>query len=73
METGLLSGSVGMLTDSRAFTSFARHEYFRRILCNKLGSMVERGEYPCNMDALGTIVEDICWRNAANFFKFILK
>lgn len=73
METGLLSGSVGMLTDSRAFTSFARHEYFRRILCNKLGSMVERGEYPCDMEALGKIVADICWKNAVNYFKFGLK
>lgn len=73
METGLLSGSVGMLTDSRAFTSFARHEYFRRILCNKLGAMVERGEYPCDMEALGKIVADICWKNAVNYFKFELK
>jgi len=70
METGLLSGSVGMLTDSRAFTSFARHEYFRRILCEKLGSMVERGEYPCNMETLGELVEDICWRNAKRYFGF---
>ena len=73
METGLLSGSVGMLTDSRAFTSFARHEYFRRILCNKLGSMVERGEYPYDMAALGIIVEDLCWRNAVNYFNFTLR
>ena len=70
METGLLSGSVGMLTDSRAFTSFARHEYFRRILCNKLGALVERGEYPCDLDALGKMVEDICWRNAKQYFGF---
>lgn len=70
METGLLSGSVGMLTDSRAFTSFVRHEYFRRILCNKLGEMVERGEYPCDMAALGKLVEDICWRNANSYFGF---
>ena len=69
METGLLSCSVGMLTDSRAFTSFARHEYFRRILCDKLGSLVERGEYPCDMEALGAMVEDICWRNAKRYFK----
>ena len=70
METGLLSGSVGMLTDSRAFTSFARHEYFRRILCEKLGALVERGEYPCDRNALGALVEDICWRNAVNYFAF---
>lgn len=70
METGLLSGSVGMLTDSRAFTSFVRHEYFRRILCNKLGSMVEQGEYPCDIDVLGTLVEDVCWKNAVRYFEF---
>jgi len=70
METGLLSGSVGMLTDSRAFTSFARHEYFRRILCNKLGELVERGEYPCDLETLGAMVEDICWRNAMEYFGF---
>ncbi|MBQ9991810.1 MAG: glucuronate isomerase [Firmicutes bacterium] len=70
METGLLSGSVGMLTDSRAFTSFPRHEYFRRILCNKLGKLVENGEYPCDMKHLGKLVEDICWQNAVHFFNF---
>lgn len=70
METGLLSGSVGMLTDSRAFTSFARHEYFRRILCNKLGSLVEQGQYPCDLETLGAMVEDICWRNAVRYFNF---
>ena len=72
METGLLSGSVGMLTDSRAFTSFTRHEYFRRILCEKIGSLVERGEYPCDMKFLGEMVENICWRNAVNYFNFKL-
>ncbi len=70
METGLLSGSVGMLTDSRAFTSFARHEYFRRILCNKLGTLVEEGQYPCDMETLGEMVRDICHRNAVNYFGF---
>ena len=70
METGLLSGSVGMLTDSRAFTSFARHEYFRRILCNKLGTLVEQGQYPCDMKALGQLVEDVCWKNAVSYFGF---
>ena len=72
METGLLSGSVGMLTDSRAFTSFVRHEYFRRILCSKLGTMVERGEYPCDLNTLGAMVKDICWRNAVGYFGFEL-
>lgn len=70
METGLLSRSVGMLTDSRSFTSFTRHEYFRRILCDKLGTMVERGEYPSDIKLLGSLIEDICWRNAACFFGF---
>lgn len=70
METGLLSGSVGMLTDSRSFTSFARHEYFRRILCNKLGALVEQGEYPGDLETLGAIVENICWKNAVNYFGF---
>jgi len=59
-----------MLTDSRSFTSFARHEYFRRILCDKLGQIVERGEYPADMEFLGEMVEDICWRNAVNYFEF---
>ena len=70
VETGLISGSVGMLTDSRSFTSFTRHEYFRRILCNKLGKIVENGEYPYDMETLGKMVEDICWRNAVAYFKF---
>lgn len=70
METGLISGSVGMLTDSRSFTSFTRHEYFRRILCNKLGKLVENGEYPCDMVSLGEMVENICWKNAVNYFGF---
>ena len=70
METGLLSGSVGMLTDSRAFTSFVRHEYFRRILCNKLGALVEEGQYPCDIAALGQLVTDICHRNARSYFGF---
>ena len=70
METGLLSSSVGMLTDSRSFTSFGRHEYFRRILCSKLGELVEKGEYPCDLGFLGEMVMDICWRNANNYFGF---
>jgi len=70
METGLLSGSVGMLTDSRSFVSFARHEYFRRILCDKLGRLVEDGQYPCDMALLGGLVEDICWKNAVSYFGF---
>lgn len=68
LETGLLSGSVGMLTDSRAFTSFVRHEYFRRILCDKLGELVEQGQYPADLDTLGALVEDVCWKNAMQYF-----
>ena len=67
METGGLSASVGMLTDSRSFTSFVRHEYYRRILCSELGSLVEEGLYPCDTGTLGEIVSDVCWRNAARF------
>ena len=65
---GYLAGFVGMLTDSRSFLSYARHEYFRRILCELLGSWVENGEYPSDEKALQTIVEGICYRNAARFF-----
>lgn len=72
LETGLLSGSVGMLTDSRSFTSFARHEYYRRILCDKIASIVERGEYPWDKEALGTMIENICWKNAVEYFGFEL-
>ena len=68
METGLISGSVGMLTDSRSFTSFARHEYFRRILCEKIGRKVENGEYPYDIPLLGEMVQDICHRNASRYF-----
>ena len=59
-----------MLTDSRSFTSFTRHEYYRRILCDKIGAIVERGEYPCDMEMLGEMVENICWKNAMNYFGF---
>lgn len=65
---GLLSRFVGMLTDSRSFVSYPRHEYFRRILCNLLGGDVERGELPADMDLLGNMVKDICYRNAAAYF-----
>ncbi len=70
METGQLAASVGMPTDSRSFTSFPRHEYFRRILCAKLGQLVESGLYPNDISALGKIAEDVCWRNAVDFFGF---
>ena len=67
---GLLSCFVGMLTDSRSFLSFPRHEYFRRILCNVIGSDVENGELPADEAFLGKIVSDICYNNAKNYFNF---
>jgi glucuronate isomerase len=68
---GLLSRFVGMLTDSRSFLSYPRHEYFRRILCNLLGDDVEYGEIPVSeIDFVGRMVEGICYNNAKEFFKF---
>ena len=67
---GLLSHFVGMLTDSRSFLSFPRHEYFRRILCNLLGNDVENGLIPNDMDLIGKMVENICYYNARNYFGF---
>ncbi len=67
-QLGLLSKFVGMLTDSRSFLSYTRHEYFRRILCNYIGHLVENGEYPCDMDVLVKIVGDICYNNADRYF-----
>lgn len=67
---GLLSRFVGMLTDSRSFLSYTRHEYFRRILCNLLGGWVEKGELPNDMDLLGGIVRDISYNNANRYFEF---
>ena len=67
---GLLSRFVGMLTDSRSFVSYPRHEYFRRILCNLLGKWVEEGEYPKDFDMLKEIVEGICYKNAKEYFGF---
>jgi len=66
---GNLSGFVGMLTDSRSFLSYTRHEYFRRILCNLIGNWVENGEYPADFDMLGEIVSNISYYNAKNYFK----
>ncbi len=67
---GMLSRFVGMLTDSRSFVSYPRHEYFRRILCNLIGKWVEEGEYPEDYGALTKIVRGICYENAKNYFKF---
>jgi glucuronate isomerase len=66
---GLLSRFVGMLTDSRSFLSYPRHEYFRRILCNLLGEEIERGELPNDLEWTGKIVQDICYYNAKGYFK----
>jgi glucuronate isomerase len=65
---GLLSCFVGMLTDSRSFLSYPRHEYFRRVLCNLLGTDVENGELPDDLELIGNMVKDICFRNAVSFF-----
>ena len=67
---GNLSGFVGMLTDSRSFLSYTRHEYFRRVLCNLIGYWVEGGGFPADMDTLSEIVRDISYYNAVRYFKF---
>ena len=67
---GLISRFVGMLTDSRSFLSFPRHEYFRRILCNLFGSEIEAGELPNDLTWTGKIIQDICYNNAANYFNW---
>lgn len=69
---GNLSGFVGMLTDSRSFLSYTRHEYFRRILCNYIGTLVENGEFPEDYEILGEIVKDISYYNAVRYFNFSL-
>lgn len=69
---GNLSGFIGMLTDSRSFLSYTRHEYFRRILCNLIGDWVENGEFPNDRETLGRIVTDICCDNARRYFGFSL-
>src|SRR5207245_6167086 len=66
-NTGLLSRFIGMLTDSRSFMSFPRHEYFRRVFCNLLGREVENGELPDDEALLGTIVQNVCFRNAEQY------
>ena len=69
---GNLSGFVGMLTDSRSFLSYTRHDYFRRILCNLIGNWVENGEFPDDYNTLEEIVEGICYNNAVKYFGFNL-
>ena len=67
-QLGLVSKFVGMLTDSRSFLSYTRHDYFRRILCNMFGTLIEEGEYPDDVEFAGQIVKDICYNNAVNYF-----
>ncbi len=67
---GLLSRMVGMLTDSRSFLSFPRHEYFRRILCNLFGNDIENGELPADREWTSKIIQNICYYNAKNYFNF---
>ncbi|WP_438480288.1 glucuronate isomerase [Oleiharenicola lentus] len=66
---GLLSRFVGMLTDSRSFLSYTRHEYFRRVLCNLLGAQMERGEIPNDQATVGSMVKNICFANARDYFR----
>lgn len=68
--TGVLGGFIGMLTDSRSFLSYPRHEYFRRILCDYVGRLVDGGEYPNDINALGKIITDVSFGNANEFFGF---
>ncbi len=67
-NVALISQFIGMLTDSRSFLSYTRHEYFRRILCNFLGNLIEKGEYPNDIEGVGKIVENICYNNAVRYF-----
>lgn len=67
---GVFSRFIGMLTDSRSFLSYTRHEYFRRLVCDLIGQWVTNGEYPEDYELLGQVVEDICYYNAKNYFNF---
>jgi glucuronate isomerase len=67
---GLISRFIGMLTDSRSFLSFPRHEYFRRILCNLFGEEIENGELPNDMEWTGKIIQDICYNNCRDYFNW---
>ena len=68
--TGVLANFIGMLTDSRSFLSYTRHDYFRRILCDYVGSLIENGEYPDDIEAAGQIIYNISYKNAVDFFGF---
>lgn len=66
--TGHIGTFLGMLTDSRSFLSYPRHQYFRRILCNYLGELMENGEITKNEKLVGKVIQDICYYNAAAYF-----
>ncbi len=72
-QLGLLRRFVGMVTDSRSFLSFGRHEYFRRVLCNLLGRDMKKGLLPKDFDLVGALVADVCYRNAVSYFGFLHK
>jgi glucuronate isomerase len=67
---GLLSRFIGMLTDSRSFLSYPRHDYFRRVLCNILGDEMEKGLIPNDMSLVGSMIADVCFNNANDYFGF---
>ena len=69
-ENSLLGNFVGMLTDSRSFLSYTRHEYFRRVLCNYLGSLIENGQAPADIEVMGKMAADISYNNAHEYFQF---
>ena len=71
-NNGLLRRFVGMLTDSRSFLSYTRHEYFRRVLCNLLGAEMERGELPAEQALVGALVREVCFSNARNYVRLDL-
>ena len=71
-DLGLLSRFIGMVTDSRSFLSYPRHEYFRRVLCNLLGAEMERGELPAEQALVGALVREVCFSNARNYFRLDL-
>ena len=69
-ELGLLGNFIGMLTDSRSFVSYVRHDYFRRIMCNLIGEWVNSGEYHYEIETLENLVRDISYNNCKSYFKF---
>ena len=70
--TGHIAAFVGMLTDSRSFLSYPRHHYFRRILCNYLANLMEKGEMTADEEFVGNVISDICFNNSVNYFGLAL-